>query len=140
MHELHRTDKSDADALVIFADTVEGEKMKATQQLHDLGQSLWLDNITRELLTNGTLARYISDLSVTGLTSNPTIFEHAIKNSAFYDDAIRRNALAGKSGEALFFELALEDLTQAADLFRPIHEATGGARTSRHNSLLLKPT
>lgn len=100
--------------------------MKATQQLHDLGQSLWLDNITRELLTSGTLARYISELSVTGLTSNPTIFEHAIKNSDFYDDAIRKKALAGKSGEALFFELALEDLTKAADLFCPVHNATGG--------------
>lgn len=100
--------------------------MNATQQLHDLGQSLWLDNITRELLTSGTLARYIGELSVTGLTSNPTIFEHAIKNSDFYDEAIRKKALAGKSGEALFFELALEDLTQAADLFRPVHDATGG--------------
>jgi transaldolase len=100
--------------------------MKATQQLHDLGQSLWLDNITRGLLTSGILARYISELSVTGLTSNPTIFEHAIKNSDFYDDAIREKALAGKSGEELFFELALEDLTQAADLFRPAHDATGG--------------
>jgi len=100
--------------------------MKATQQLHDLGQSLWLDNITRGLLTGGTLARYIGELSVTGLTSNPTIFEHAIKNSDFYDDAIRVKARAGKSGEALFFELALEDLTQAADLFRPVHDATGG--------------
>lgn len=100
--------------------------MNATQQLHDLGQSLWLDNITRELLTSGTLARYISELSVTGLTSNPTIFEHAIKNSDFYDDAIRNKALAGKSGEMLFFELALEDLIRAADLFRPVHEATGG--------------
>jgi transaldolase len=99
--------------------------MNATQQLHDLGQSLWLDNITRGLLT-GTLARYISELSVTGLTSNPTIFDHAIKNGNFYDDAIRKKALAGKSGEALFFELALEDLIQAADLFRPIHDATGG--------------
>jgi len=100
--------------------------MKTTQQLHDLGQSLWLDNITRELLTSGTLGRYISELSVTGLTSNPTIFDHAIKNGNFYDDAIRKKALAGKSGEALFFELALEDLIQAADLFRPIHDATGG--------------
>lgn len=100
--------------------------MKATQQLHDLGQSLWLDNITRELLTSDTLARYISELSVTGLTSNPTIFDHAIQKGDFYDDAIRKKALAGKSGEALFFELALEDLTQAADLFRPIHDATGG--------------
>ena len=100
--------------------------MKATQQLHDLGQSLWLDNITRELLTSGTLARYIGGLSVTGLTSNPTIFEHAIKNSDFYDGAIRKKTLDGKSGEALFFELALEDLTQAADMFRPIFDATGG--------------
>jgi transaldolase len=104
----------------------EGEKMKATQQLHDLGQSLWLDNITREMLTSGTLSRYISELSVTGLTSNPTIFDNAIKNSDFYDDAIRQKTLAGKSGEALFFELALEDLIQAADLFRPVHVATGG--------------
>jgi transaldolase len=100
--------------------------MKVTQQLHDLGQSIWLDNISRELLTNGTLARYISELSVTGLTSNPTIFEHAIKNSDCYDEAIRDKALAGKSGEGLFFELALEDLIRAADLFRPIYVATGG--------------
>ena len=100
--------------------------MKATQQLHNLGQSLWLDNITRELLSSGTLTRYISELSVTGLTSNPTIFEHAIKNSDFYDDAIRSKALTGKSGEDLFFELALEDLTQAADLFRPVHDASNG--------------
>lgn len=100
--------------------------MKATQQLHDLGQSLWLDNITRGLLTSGTLGRYISELSVTGLTSNPTIFDQAIGNASFYDAAIREKALAGKSGEALFFELALEDLTQAADLFRPVHDATGG--------------
>ena len=100
--------------------------MNATQHLHDLGQSLWLDNITRGLLTSGTLARYIRELSVTGLTSNPTIFEHAIKNSDFYDEAIRKKALAGQSGEALFFELALEDLTKAADLFRPVHDATGG--------------
>lgn len=100
--------------------------MEATQRLHDLGQSLWLDNITRELLTSGTLRRYIAELSVTGLTSNPSIFDHAIKNADFYDDAIRQKALAGKSGEELFFELALEDLTQAADLFRPVHDATGG--------------
>src|ERR1039457_2457227 len=100
--------------------------MKATQQLHDLGQSLWLDNITRALLTSGTLARYVSELSVTGLTSNPTIFDHAIQHGDFYDGAIRQKTLAGKSGEALFFELALEDLTQAADLFRPVHNATGG--------------
>lgn len=100
--------------------------MKVTQQLHDLGQSLWLDNITRGLLTSGTLERYISELSVTGLTSNPTIFEHAIKEADFYDDAIHQKALAGKTGEALFFELALEDLTQAADLLRPVHDATDG--------------
>jgi len=100
--------------------------MKATQQLHDLGQSLWLDNITRELLTSGTLSRYIDEFSVTGLTSNPSIFDKAIGSSNAYDAAIRKKALAGKSGEALFFELALEDLTQAADLFRPVHEATGG--------------
>jgi len=100
--------------------------MKTTQQLHDLGQSLWLDNITRGLLADGTLRRYISDLSVTGLTSNPTIFDEAIKNGSFYDDAIARKTAAGTSGEALFFELALEDLTQAADLFRPVFDATGG--------------
>lgn len=100
--------------------------MKPTQQLHELGQSLWLDNITRELLTSGTLGRYISEFSVTGLTSNPTIFDLAIRKGVFYDDAIRQKTLAGKSGEALFLELALEDLMQAADLFRPIHDATGG--------------
>ena len=100
--------------------------MKATQQLHDLGQSLWLDNITRALLTSGTLSRYIGEFAVTGLTSNPTIFDHAIKNGDFYDDAIRSKALAGESGEALFFQLALEDLVRAADLFRPVHDATGG--------------
>ncbi len=100
--------------------------MNATQQLHDMGQSLWLDNITRGLLTSGTLRRYIDDYAVTGLTSNPTIFDHAIKDGDFYGDAIRTKALAGKSGEALFFELALEDLTQAADLFRSVHDATDG--------------
>ncbi|MFC1748898.1 transaldolase [Pseudomonadota bacterium] len=100
--------------------------MNTTQKLHDLGQRLWLDNITRGLLSSGTLARYIRELSITGLTSNPTIFEQAIKNSDFYDGAIREKAQAGLSGEALFFELALEDLTQAADLFQPIHEASGG--------------
>lgn len=101
--------------------------MKATEQLHDLGQSLWLDNITRGLLMDGTLRRYIDELSVTGLTSNPTIFDHAIQNTNFYDAAIHEKAAEGKSGEALFFELALEDLTQAADLFRPAHAASGGA-------------
>jgi transaldolase len=100
--------------------------MKATQQLHDLGQSLWVDNITRGMLTNGTLKRYIAELSVTGLTSNPTIFDQAIKKSSDYDAAIRTKTAEGKSGEALFFDLALEDLTQAADLFRPVHEATAG--------------
>jgi transaldolase, mycobacterial type len=100
--------------------------MKATRKLHDLGQSLWLDNITRNLLQSGTLRRYIDDLSVTGLTSNPTIFDHAIKNSTDYDVAIRKKLEEGKSGEQLFFELALEDLTRAADLFRPIFDQTCG--------------
>jgi transaldolase len=100
--------------------------MRATETLHDRGQSLWLDNITRDLLETGTLARYISELSVTGLTSNPTIFDHAIKNSSSYDAAIRKKVKEGKSGEDLFFELALEDLTRAADLFRPIWERTRG--------------
>ncbi len=100
--------------------------MKATQLLHNLGQSLWLDNITRDLLTTGTLKRYIEELSVTGLTSNPTIFDHAIKNSRAYDASIRQQLNEGKSGESLFFDLALEDLTRAADLFRPIHEKTNG--------------
>src|SRR6201988_1608229 len=100
--------------------------MKPTQKLHDLGQSLWLDNITRDLLSSGTLQRYRDELSVTGLTSNPTIFDHAIKNSTAYDKAIRRKLREGKSGEQLFFELALEDITQAADLFRPVWERTNG--------------
>jgi transaldolase len=100
--------------------------MKATQLLHDEGQSLWLDNITRELVNSGTLKQYIDELSVTGLTSNPTIFDHAIKNSTSYDSAIAEKSQKGKSGEALFFDLALEDLTRAADLFRPIHEKTNG--------------
>jgi len=103
-----------------------GNNMKATRKLHDLGQSLWLDNITRDLLTTGTLRRYIEELSVTGLTSNPTIFDHAIKNSTAYDEAIRRRLKEGKSGEQLFFELALEDITGAADLFRPVWERTNG--------------
>jgi transaldolase len=97
-----------------------------TRKLHALGQSLWLDNITRKLLTSGTLKRYITDLSVTGLTSNPTIFEHAIGSGTDYDDAIRTLASSGMSDEDLFFSLALEDLTQAADLFRPIFDASGG--------------
>src|SRR5215468_4199485 len=100
--------------------------MKATQLLHNLGQSLWLDNITRDLINSGTLKRYIDEFSVTGLTSNPTIFDHAIKNSSSYDAAIRKKLDEGKSGERLFFELALEDLTRAADLFRPIFDRTNG--------------
>jgi transaldolase len=103
--------------------------MKTTQRLHglhDLGQSLWLDNITRGLLTSGTLERYINDFAVTGITSNPTIFDKAIKEVGVYDDAIREKTLQGKSGEELFYELAVEDLIRAAGLFRPIHDATSG--------------
>src|ERR671929_584396 len=100
--------------------------MRPTAQLHELGQSLWLDNITRALLTSGTLKRYIDELSVTGLTSNPTIFDNAIKNSRDYDAGIREKARAGKTTEEVFFELALEDLSQAASLFWPIHAATDG--------------
>jgi len=100
--------------------------MKATQLLHNLGQSLWLDNITRDLLNSGTLQSYITELSVTGLTSNPTIFDHAIKDSSAYDAAIRERLSQGKSGEALFFDLALEDITRAAALFRPTHDRTDG--------------
>ena len=100
--------------------------MKATQLLHNLGQSLWLDNITRDLLDKGTLKSYIAELSVTGLTSNPTIFDQAIKSSTAYDAAIREKLKKGSSGEALFFELALEDLSRAAALFRPVYDQTGG--------------
>jgi len=100
--------------------------MKATQKLHEMGQSLWLDNITRNLLNSGGLRRYIEDMSVTGLTSNPTIFDHAIKNSTDYDDAIQQKLSEGKAGEELFFELALSDLKHAADLFQSIHEKTNG--------------
>lgn len=100
--------------------------MNATQQLHDLGQSLWLDNITRGILNDGTLERYIRELSVTGLTSNPTIFDHAITNGNFYDDGIRQKSFESKSGEPLFFELAIEDLRRAADLFSPVHDRTSG--------------
>jgi transaldolase len=100
--------------------------MRATQKLHDLGQSLWLDNITRGLLTSGRLREYIRDFSVTGLTSNPTIFDNAIKAENSYDAAIREKVGAGVTGENLFYDLALEDLTQAADLFGAVHEATGG--------------
>ena len=100
--------------------------MKATQVLSDLGQSLWLDNLTRGMLRTGLLRRYIDELSVTGLTSNPTIFDHAIRNGDEYDDEIKSKLAEGKSGEKLFFELAVEDLRQAADLFRPVHDRTNG--------------
>ena len=100
--------------------------MKATKWLHDNGQSIWLDNITRTLLDSGTLQKYIEDLSVTGLTSNPTIFDHAIRNSSAYDSAICEKLQSGKMGEALFFELAMEDLSRAAELFDPIHKKTNG--------------
>jgi transaldolase len=100
--------------------------MRATRLLHDAGQSLWLDNISRDLLDKGTLRKYIDELSVTGLTSNPTIFDHSIKNGPSYDAAIADKLKRGRSSEEIFFELALEDLTRAADLFRPIHERTNG--------------
>lgn len=100
--------------------------MNAIHQLRDLNQSLWLDNITREILDDGTLARYIAEYSVTGLTSNPTIFDEAIGKTAAYDAGIAEKARAGKAGEALFTELALEDLRRAADLFRPVFDATSG--------------
>ena len=100
--------------------------MKPTQRLQEVGQSLWLDNIARGLLTDGTLRRYIAELSVTGLTSNPTIFDHAIRDGGAYDSGIRRKAAEGTTGQGLFFDLALEDLTQAAELFRPAYDRTGG--------------
>ncbi|NCT68395.1 MAG: transaldolase [Rhodanobacteraceae bacterium] len=100
--------------------------MNATRQLHNLGQRLWLDTITRDMLDDGTLQRYVDVLSVTGLTSNPTIFDEAIANSSAYDLGIREKTLAGKAGEALFIELALEDLRRAADLFQPVYETSGG--------------
>src|SRR5262245_31026807 len=100
--------------------------MKATQLLHNLGQSLWLDNITRDLLDRGTLQRYIEEFSVTGLTSNPTIFHNAVKNSTAYDAKIERGLGKGKSNEAIFFDIALEDLTRAPDFFRPIYDRTDG--------------
>jgi transaldolase len=112
--------------------------MKATEQLHNLGQSLWLDNITRDLLDSGTLGKYIEELSVTGLTSNPTIFDHAIKNSGAYDAAIRDGLRKGSGAEQVFFNLALEDITRAADLFRPIYERTNG--TDGWVSLEVSPT
>ena len=100
--------------------------MKATAELHELGQSLWLDNITRGLLTSGTLRRYIDECSVTGLTSNPSIFDHAIENARLLRRRHPPEGGEGTSGEALFFELAIEDLRQAAELFRPVHDATAG--------------
>jgi hypothetical protein len=120
-------------------------QMKATQALHDLGQSIWLDNIMRDLLDSDTLEHYIDELSVTGLTSNPTIFNHAIERSTAYDAAIRDRSRTGQTFEALFVELAIEDLTRAADLFRPVYDRTArvdgwvslgipiaGARYDRH--------
>src|ERR1039457_6333923 len=98
--------------------------MKATQLLHDLGQSLWLDNITRDILDKGTLRRYVDELSVTGLTSNPTIFDEAIGGGSPHDEEPRRKAAAGRAGEALFWARPLEDLPRAADLFRPIYDRT----------------
>src|SRR5579862_8517608 len=100
--------------------------MKTTQLLHNLGQSIWLDNITRELLDRGTLKHYIDDLSVTGLTSNPTIFDHAIKNSSAYDGGIAGGLKKGKATEELFFDLALEDITRAARQFRPVYDKSNG--------------
>ncbi len=108
------------------AEPATGAATKATGQLNRLGQSLWLDNITRDLLTSGTLERYVNELSVTGLTSNPTIFEQAIKKSTAYDETIRRKLGQGRSAEALFFDIALDDLTRAADVFRPIFDRTNG--------------
>jgi transaldolase len=109
---------------ILINKLTQSNDMKATQLLHNLGQSIWLDNITRDLLNNGTLNQYIRELSVTGLTSNPTIFDQAIKNSTAYDKAILAELREGKSGEKLFFNLAIEDLVRAADLFRPIFDLT----------------
>ena len=103
-----------------------GKSLKANQKLHDLGQSLWLDHMTRDLLSSGTLKRYIAEFSVTGLTSNASVFDHAIRNSSIYDDAIRIKLKEGKSGEELYLELSLEDLGHAADLLRPIYDQTEG--------------
>ncbi len=100
--------------------------MSTTQDLHKLGQTIWLGNITRGILDDGTLRRYIDELAVTGLTSNPTIFDEAIGASTLYDKSIQQKARAGLSGETLFVDLALEDLRRAADLFRPVFERTGG--------------
>jgi transaldolase len=112
----------------VFNNTVNKEvkTMRATALLRDFGQSLWLDNITRDLLNNGTLEHYINDLSITGLTSNPTIFDHAVKNSTAYDAAILEGLRNGKAGASLFLDLALQDITRAADLFRAVHDRTNG--------------
>jgi transaldolase len=112
--------------------------MNGTRRLYDAGQSIWLDNITRGLLRSGGLRRYVDELSVTGLTSNPTIFDHAIRHGADYDDAIRSGVRGGRAGEDLFFDLALQDLTEAADLFRPAHDLTN--RVDGWVSLELSPT
>ena len=112
--------------------------MNATRKLHELGQSLWLDTITRDLLSSGTLERYIDELSVTGLTSNPTIFERALTGSAAYEDDIGRLVRAGVSGEEVFVTLALDDLTRAADLFAAVHQRT--AAVDGWVSLEVSPT
>jgi transaldolase len=119
-------------------DRAGGETMNALQRLHDAGQSLWLDNITRQLLISGRWRRYIDEFSITGLTSNPAIFEHAIKNSADYDAEIRQRLEEGRSGEALFFDLALTDLRQAAGLFRPTHERTNGVDGPKRSRRLVE--
>src|SRR6185437_1649955 len=100
--------------------------MRPTQQLHAEGQSIWLDNITRDLLTTGTLRRYIDELGITGLTSNPTIFDQAFLHTSAYDEAIAEAAARGLSSEDVFFELALDDLRAASDLFRPVYDRTRG--------------
>ncbi len=100
--------------------------MKSIQQLQELGQSLWLDHLSRELLTSGKLSLYINTLGITGLTSNPTIYERALKQDDIYTKAIAKKIRAGKSGEALLCEVVLEDVSHAADLLRPIHEASDG--------------
>ena len=105
---------------------MEAQNQKPTRQLHELGQRLWVDNITRTMLDDGTLARYIDELSVTGLTSNPTIFERAMTGSDAYDESIKARLQRGETGENLFFALAIEDLQRAADLFRPSFDASGG--------------
>ena len=97
----------------------------APAKLQSLGQSLWLDNITRDLLDSGTLKRYIDELSVTGLTSNPSIFDAAIAKSSWYDMEISKQLEAGAKGEELFFTLAVQDLSRAAELFLPVYHRTG---------------